>query len=318
MGLTREELQKLSAPLPLESGHEVRVQQELQGGSRAMWLVYTTEQPVRERLTEVDPNWSLRHVSEIATANYVAVTVELTVCGVTRTGTGGRDGNSKDTALGAATDALKRAARNFEIGAYLLDTATIYTDWMAKPDPKKATSEDWSKHRKVTSDAEKDAFNQFSKWYRQHFGGKPSAPASQPDPSRAIGRDVPVTPIAKKPTARPPLEAPVAPEVESIMNEMPPAAVEAMIDPVIERARRTFPFNAEDKMIPWQDYMKTHKSWNQVIWAAIKGTLGLDEPATHNGLGVNSLKECDGLTGALWVKIVRLAPPEQQELPIAS
>lgn len=181
MTLSEKELALLKAPLPLEDGHELRVAQELQGGNRAQWLVYTTEQPVRDRLTEVDVAWSMHHVETLVNGKSASVTVELTVCGVTRCGTGSNDSDYNDLGniiKGAATDALKRVARNFDIGAYLLKAPDIYTDWAPKP-PKGATPEQRRAAYNKRDQAEKDAFAQFARWYQQQFGGgKPPATKS--------------------------------------------------------------------------------------------------------------------------------------------
>lgn len=134
-----------------------------------------------------------------------------------------------------------------------------------------------------------------------------SEEASARAPKRIIGRDEPAPGPAQRQRG-----TSDEPPAETMRAEMPPAALEE--DPIVERARRTFPFNTADKMVHWKDYMKGHKSWNVGLWTAAKA-LGLDEKTVHAGLNLNSITEYNGTTGSLWFAIVKLAPPEQQELP---
>lgn len=107
---------------------------------------YLTEGPIEMRLDEVDPAWGwVIHRIEtrevVGTRNEFKVTVHgsLTVKGVTRDGVGqaitrqSKPKTAKETGemytdeinsaeKSAATDALKRAARMFGIGRYLLTT----------------------------------------------------------------------------------------------------------------------------------------------------------------------------------------------------
>jgi len=107
---------------------------------------YLTEGPIELRLDEVDPGWqwvirSIETREVVGSRNEFKVTVHgsLTIKGVTRDGVGQamtRQGKQKtNSATGeiysdevnsaeksAATDALKRAARLFGVGRYLLVT----------------------------------------------------------------------------------------------------------------------------------------------------------------------------------------------------
>jgi hypothetical protein len=107
---------------------------------------YLTEGPIEMRLDEVDPAWSwviksIETREVVGSRNEFKITVHgsLTIKGVTRDGVGqaitrqSKPKTAKDTGemytdeinsaeKSAATDALKRAARLFGIGRYLLAT----------------------------------------------------------------------------------------------------------------------------------------------------------------------------------------------------
>ena len=158
--LNNENLNALEAPFPIED-------------QKIRWdgNVYLTELPVIKRLTSVDLNWEFKITSTIVT-NYsltrpdcVTVSAELTICGITRAGVGSaiadvttkdKQGKELTTPIiralgekelkGAATDALKRCARQFGVGAYILrtnkakirniqDFANWYTREFGKPQP---------------------------------------------------------------------------------------------------------------------------------------------------------------------------------------
>lgn len=111
---------------------------------------YISEEAITERIEEVDPNWTLEILSKTARQTFgrdvsIIVTVRLTISGTSRDGvgmakvqgkTGYKDYKTKEfveypdaqhtevneAEKSAATDALKRAARLFGIGRYLLAT----------------------------------------------------------------------------------------------------------------------------------------------------------------------------------------------------
>lgn len=96
-------------------------------------VIYLTEGAITTRLDEVDPNWSFRVSMVEHRADKVIVYAALTVNGVTRESNGydeaeyvkGKDRlpeyevNQREKA--ALTDALKRCARLFGIGRYILN-----------------------------------------------------------------------------------------------------------------------------------------------------------------------------------------------------
>lgn len=111
VGLTPDDLATLRKPFA-PNEHEF-----LRG------FTYITESAVTNRLDDVDPSWSLVILNQAVRDNQAVVTVRLTVKGVGRDGVGMQTINDKagEAEKGAATDALKRAARLFGIGRYLLD-----------------------------------------------------------------------------------------------------------------------------------------------------------------------------------------------------
>lgn len=126
--LTQDDLAILRAPF---QAHEHKL---LQGA------VYLKEEAITNRLEDVDPSWSL-DVNSIVwrTAKegteYCTAHVTLTVSGVSRDGIGQRtqEYSKKDIAYGqpekgAVSDALKRAARLFGIGRYMLNAPKNMSD----------------------------------------------------------------------------------------------------------------------------------------------------------------------------------------------
>jgi len=118
-GLTAEQFAILVAPFAPEEHYFLR------------GFIYLKETPICQRIEDVDLGWEWR-VEEIgrfdgkdAMANCVG---HLTICGVTRSGVGGQavlldknDTEIGEVEKGAETDALKRAARKFGIGRYMLE-----------------------------------------------------------------------------------------------------------------------------------------------------------------------------------------------------
>jgi hypothetical protein len=87
-------------------------------------FVYITEKAICERIEEVDPAWQFE-IYEIKRSEVgeAVVSSALTIKGSTRYGVGMQKHNDKagEAEKGAATDALKRAARLFGVGRYLLE-----------------------------------------------------------------------------------------------------------------------------------------------------------------------------------------------------
>jgi hypothetical protein len=156
MSLTHEQVKELGRPFPLEA-HEWRK------GRNDKDYVYITETAVILRLNEVDPSWTLvitdRAEREYSTtrkntktgemyslsAHELAITVNLTVCGVTRYGVGMAEiaPDAAEADKSAVTDALKRAARLFGVGGYLLNDPpgkAQFAQWLNSQNGRTATN----------------------------------------------------------------------------------------------------------------------------------------------------------------------------------
>lgn len=91
-------------------------------------FIYIAEAATTARIEEVDPAWELRLLNVFTRGQMTNAVVSLTIGGVTREGIGTqaiemtKDGSreANEAEKSAATDALRRAARLFGIGRYLL------------------------------------------------------------------------------------------------------------------------------------------------------------------------------------------------------
>lgn len=97
-------------------------------------FTYITEGAITKRLDDVDPSWSFEVTSITARDGQITAIGHMTVCGVTRGNAGMsqifvKDGQEKnEPEKSAVTDALKRCARLFGIGRYLLDLPSSVND----------------------------------------------------------------------------------------------------------------------------------------------------------------------------------------------
>lgn len=123
--LTKDDLLTLRAPFAPDE-HEF-----LNGNA------YITEQAITTRLEDVDPNWTFDIISIINRNNIVYCVTRLTLKGVQRDGVGmsaiaysSKDATreTNEAEKSAATNALKRAARLFGIGRYLLSLPSNVID----------------------------------------------------------------------------------------------------------------------------------------------------------------------------------------------
>jgi len=112
----------------------VKAHEFLQGAT------YLSEEAITNRLDEVDASWEFHRLGEFAYRdNFVIATFRMTVCGVSRDGIGmwdlkmkKKDGNiidATDPEKSVSTDALKRAARLFGIGRYILEMGKAVNDY---------------------------------------------------------------------------------------------------------------------------------------------------------------------------------------------
>ena len=147
--LTKEQSDKLKDYFPVKS-HEF-----LQGAT------YLSEEAITNRLDDIDPSWTWELVSEYTRDNQCIAVGRMTVCGVSRDGVGmqplqitKKDGtiiDGTEPEKSAITDALKRAARLFGIGRYILEMGRAVTDY--------SSLEQWlyQRQNKVTSLASENA-----------------------------------------------------------------------------------------------------------------------------------------------------------------
>lgn len=134
--ITKEQSNQLKDYFPVQD-HEF-----IQGAT------YLSEEAITDRLDEVDPSWEFHRLGEFAYRdNSVIATFRMTVCGVSRDGIGmwdltikKKDGTTMsavDPEKSVSTDALKRAARLFGIGRYILEMRGVsdqrtLSDWLSK------------------------------------------------------------------------------------------------------------------------------------------------------------------------------------------
>lgn len=129
MALTPEQLETFKRPF-LYADHEF-----------TRGFVYITEEAITARIEEVDPAWEFNVMTTSRADNQAVCHARLTVCGVTRDGVGMQQVMEKagEPEKGAATDALKRAARLFGIGRYLLGApkeGREFDQWLAQEQKK--------------------------------------------------------------------------------------------------------------------------------------------------------------------------------------
>ena len=125
MGITAEQSTQLKDYFPVKS-HEF-----LNGNT------YISEEAITNRLDEVDPSWTLERLDVYRLDSVVTAIFRLTVCGVSRDGVGmasvqlnkDKDREVNEAEKSAATDALKRAARLFGIGRYILEMGKSVSDY---------------------------------------------------------------------------------------------------------------------------------------------------------------------------------------------
>lgn len=126
--LTIQDLQTLQKPF------QPRDHEFLKG------MPYIREDSITSRIEDVDPAWSMDYVETIIRNDKITVVVQLTVKGVSRVGVGTQsaayrkgaehtpDNETNEPEKSAVTDALKRAARLFGIGRYLLSVPKHVSD----------------------------------------------------------------------------------------------------------------------------------------------------------------------------------------------
>lgn len=123
--LGASDIEKLKQPFD-EKTIGIKVQSFSKAKDRAMLVAYVQHTDVYDRLESVDPAWSCQVATIKETQQVIAVSMKMTVKGVTRENVGeGEDYKS------AYSDAIKRVAMLFGIGRYLYDQGQA---WVAYDD----------------------------------------------------------------------------------------------------------------------------------------------------------------------------------------
>jgi len=134
-------LSQLKAPFPPQDHKE----RKLRGGGK--WL-YIPWQKIRDRLDEVYPKWQCSYSDPLVCEQDVVIRCKITIQGVTREGVGTApqaefNDEGKRKGIGspcecAIADALKNAAEQFGVGAYL-DDQDFVAGYLARHGDHRAT-----------------------------------------------------------------------------------------------------------------------------------------------------------------------------------
>lgn len=126
MPLTDETVRELRRPfMPEAVGFRIDSKYP---SDKVRCVVYIDARLAKERLNDIDPNWTAVYRNVASTSGdplglreFMPVECDLTLCGVTRTGVGQspRNQSGANIVKAAYSDALKRAAVEFSVGAYL-------------------------------------------------------------------------------------------------------------------------------------------------------------------------------------------------------
>ena len=167
MTITPDEINALYAPLPL-SEHSIREGHKTSSG-KIQWFVYVDRPTVQRRLDELFPGeWEFIYLDSDTSDEVTTVYAGIAIRGLRRdfngTGKPRRSRNSDEEGIdenspkSAMTDAFRRAASLWGIGAYLWDSPPIYTEGYP--------GGDW----KAKSARENEAKQKFTDWYNNQFG----------------------------------------------------------------------------------------------------------------------------------------------------
>lgn len=168
--ITRAEIEALYAPFPAEA-HTVREGMRNKAKTKIRWFTYLNRVAVQKRLEDVFPGeWEFTVDREYRTESYITFVVTMTIRGIKRTFNGGAalrykdDEFDQDTEKGAMTEAFRRVAALWGVGAYLYDGPTIWTDSYEEAD--------WDKQKALQS----EATQKWQRWYNDQFNIKPATP----------------------------------------------------------------------------------------------------------------------------------------------
>lgn len=100
----------------------------------ARGFVYIKEDAVTNRIEEVDPAWRFEVLSVSTSGKDVVATARMTIKDVSRDGIGMHGATLTEPEKSAVTDALKRCARLFGVGRYLLNAPQEkdFAAWLSK------------------------------------------------------------------------------------------------------------------------------------------------------------------------------------------
>jgi hypothetical protein len=120
--LTQDDLRILKRPFKPQDMEWLEQDRTKKNGEKfTLVLAYVAEEAITDRIEMVDPSWEFTQVSISERGGHVYATAQMTIKGVTRCGVGMEEiKHLAEAEKSAATDALKRAARLFGIGRYIL------------------------------------------------------------------------------------------------------------------------------------------------------------------------------------------------------
>ena len=137
MSLTKEDIQALRKPFPLEF-HSVREGPSNKDKTKCMWFVYLDRNAIAERLDDLFPGeWEFTMTEPIERAKHFSSVGRLVIKGIVREFNGAQEidtnswGKAWDDEKGCGTDTFRRVASMWGIGAYLSKAPDA---WTPKPD----------------------------------------------------------------------------------------------------------------------------------------------------------------------------------------
>lgn len=178
---TPDEIDALYAPFPAEA-HTIREGNHNKADTKIQWFTYLDRVTCQKRLDSVFPGeWEFTVDGIHRTESYITILCTMTIRGIRRTFNGGaslryaNDEFDQDTEKGAMTEAFRRVASLWGVGAYLYDSPPVWTDSYQKGD--------WDKQRALEADANK----KWADWYHRTYGGaKKPAAQQQPPPLTVV------------------------------------------------------------------------------------------------------------------------------------